>query len=590
MALTTFIQSKFMQMNRQVDPTDLAAGQYALCVNGRIRDGGVQPIKLPKEILGGELSGIKNLQGIYGVDTFLVVFGDGKAFYRNYSLSNSAFFQIAGFQMSPSAPTIYMQIVPASTVNGSRIPTAATNNTDVQINGPIQFTSASFNGTPAAAVCQDGIIQPYIIFPDGTARITQNYSQWTVDNREYVPIGTLMIFINNKLYIVIKDANGRYTLIASSVSGRPLDFMVNIKLSGEKEDNEVDGDAVTTAYSVDYTPITCLSVVGGAPSSNGQGTSFICSTLRTTYLIAPNYNLTLFGEPTYTNQVLFITGTLNQFSIADLLGDTAIIDYAGIRSFNAIMSTKFEGRNAPFSRTIQKVFSNIVQNVTAAYTWDNYGWFAVQTVYGPAVMIYDTIMGGWIAVDIYPSIAPIKQFADIKTSASAITMFFITADNRIFQWGQSATVATCSFYAGEFAAAANIPQPMLIGVNLGTDIKPYTANVVFVNVNASGTVNLQTFMDSQKVLDLNETVEQVSQPAEVPISLPFGNTNQDQVRHATFDLTSVAPGWKLGLLVTWNFDAMLLQVSTVVEIKTPAAPLKAQARSFVEMQEMFNRQ
>lgn len=591
MAISSFVQNSFQKINRQLDPSQLPSGSYALLVNGRVRNGAADPIPLPLQLTTPILSQLQNIQGIYGTDTFLFVFGDGKAFYRDYNTNAQDFTQVAGFNMSATAPTIYMQQVPASTVNYQRF--AGVN----QSSDVLPFASISLfttiNETPAALICQDGVTQPYAILPDGTARMLGTYQTWTQSVPEYVPVGTLMCFTNNKLYVLMEDSNGQDTLIASSVSGQPTNFVVNVK-----NDGSAGGDATTTAYALSYLPITCMTALGNTASANGQGSAFYVSTVRTSYLVSPNYNTLIFGEPTYTNQELFSAGALNQFAVCDLLGDAALIDYAGIRSYNAILTSKFEGQNQPFSATIQKLFgtqneNTIIQSVAAAYQWDNYGWFAVNTIYGPAILIYDTILQAWIGVDQYPGIGLIKQFADIKTTESTIEFFFITEDNKVFQWGIGDGVANTGLYVGDFSAATAANATTGIGTIassiIGNDIKAYYLNLSFINVVESGSVTVQVFVDGAIKSTFPKNLVQAIAEATATVQMfPFGNqNNQDQIRNITIDLAPIPLGWKVGFFLQWQFSASLLQAVFNAEIQAVASGIKNQASDFVATQALL---
>lgn len=581
MALIPFIQSSYTGMNRQVDPSNLATGLYALLVNARIRNGGPEPIGLPLD-LTTSLPSFKNIQGIYGFDNFLVVFGDGLAYTRNYDLSSVSFSPVPGFSMDPNVDFIYALEVPASTVNYVRIPTSSSG--VPQASGPITLT-ASYEGATACIICQDGINQPRLILPNGTSRVSQTFYQWSQNGvREYIPVGTVMLYVNNKVYCLVKDGSGNYTLIASSVSGRPCDFMVDIDTNGN-----AGAFPGYVAYSVSYTPLTCMSATGGSTSTNGQGTSFYVASQNFSYLVNPNYNITIFGEPTYTNQSLFTTGPNNNWSIIDLLGDTAIIDAGGIRSFNSILQTRFEGRSSPFSSLIQPFFgdvddvnSSIIQTTTAGIQFADYGFFAVRTIYGIAVCVYDTTFQSWVAIDIFPGLtSPIKQFADIKTTEGIRELFFITEDNHFYQYLAGAT-STAGFYAGDYTPIGN-----------GLDVKPIQVNPVFTRVVESGMVNLNVFMDSKLITTLSKSViadkgVNANSFNTYPLTLPFGTNNADLTRSPSFDLSKIEQGWKMGFWITWNFKAMLLLVQAAGDGKLIQNSLKQQARDYGELQTYLN--
>ncbi len=563
-----FTQDSFQKLNRRKDPSQLVQGEYALLVNGRVRNGGVEPVLLPKEITSLPVG---NLQGVYGYDKYLLAFVDGKAYVKDYTISSEIFFEVAGFNMSADAPTIYACAVPASTVNQRRIPTL--DDTDVVITSePVQLFEG-IAASPACILCQDGVTQPFVIFTNGTSRVTSAYTDWIDEtNREYVPIGKQMYYSpDGILYLVAQDSVGNYTLILHSVSGRPLDFMIIIDGDGDKL-SEADGNATNVAYSVDYAEITCMSGVG----ANDGG--FFVSTFKQSYLVLPDFTRTIYGEPKFRNQSVFTTGALNNNSIVDLLGDQALIDFTGIKSFNAILQTRFEGKNAPFSANIQPLFGDTIQSVTSAIEFDNYGLFAVTTKYGSAVLVWDGILPepSFVAIDLYQGISNIKQFANIKTLATR-ALFFITSDNRLYEAFVGDT-ATARIYLGEFTPSID-----------ASSLKPENLSVTFVDVIESGTVSATTFLDSSKQNTLLDEVDQQTVVTPALLSEPFGDTTIDRVRSADFDLNTIMSGWKVGFYISWNFKAKLIKCVFNAALINTVSSYKDQAREFVKLTEQLDR-
>src|SRR5256885_6847067 len=327
-----FHQRSFLGgMNLQVDPTRLQDSEYPLLINGRNRFDVINPIKKPVKALNLP-SG--NYQGIYAAGNFLIVFIDGKAYYRDVSTSQ-VFNQVPGINMSSMAEVIFAELVPASTLNFQRIPAIDTRNSAIKLTSPV-------TGTPQALLIQDGQSQPWVILSDGSTRPTKRYDDWdSVDltKREYVPIMRQMLWQDGILYGISPDRK----FIFRSVSGRPLDFMINIDKDGNKLPTEAEGGAMSVAHAVDFDDITALNRLN---TPNG---SFFVSTRKNSYIVTPNFNDQIFGEPTFDTQYLFGTGCLNNFSMIDILGDSALIYFPGVRSFNAILQTFNEGRNAPFS-------------------------------------------------------------------------------------------------------------------------------------------------------------------------------------------------------------------------------------------------
>ena len=63
------------------DDAKLQDGAYPFLSLGRTRFNNVRPVKLPTQIIKG-ISG-NNFQGLYGFDNYLLLFTDGKCFYKD---------------------------------------------------------------------------------------------------------------------------------------------------------------------------------------------------------------------------------------------------------------------------------------------------------------------------------------------------------------------------------------------------------------------------------------------------------------------------------------------------------------------------
>jgi len=344
-----------------------------------------------------------------------------------------------------------------------------------------------------------------------------------------------MAFAGGKLYV----SNGNK--IYHSVTGRPLDFVINVDNNGDK-----GGDADTTFHAVDFDDITALKRM------NADNSSLYVGTRKNSYSVTPNTNSLIFGEPTFNNTFLFNTGTLNNNSFIDLLGDFALIDNNSIRSFNAILNFKNEGANSPFSAIISPLFKSINQSVTAAITFDNFGLFAVETIYGPAILTYDTISKTWCGLDIYETLAgaSIKQFAEVKT-ATAHRLFFIADDNKLYEYLAGTTFATCKVYLGEWCS--NDPK---------VEQQASLLRLLYTEIKGSGSVTVSLFCDRKDVGSYSKALVQAVSSAGTP-TIPFGytNNNADNVRNLSFELSEKATqSWKTGFLVSWAFNASLSHV------------------------------
>jgi hypothetical protein len=544
------------------DATKLAKNEDYLIINGRCRYGNITPIKQPLQVEGIPQG---NFQGCYAAGNFLVVFINGFAYYKDYSAPNTSFQRVVDFSMSATAPVIYTALVPASTVNFARVPITPNKNDPINLVG-------TANASPQCLVVQDGLNQPWLIMSNGTSFVSQNYLQWTQAKREYVPIGRQMLYSNGILYVISADMNGRFTQINRSVSGRPLDFMVNITSTGDKLPAESDGGARSVSYRVDYDEITALSAV---TTTDG---SFLVTTNRNSYLVTPDFDSTLFGEPTFKNAYLFSTGAINNFSVVDILGDTALIDFTGIRSFNAVSAIRVEGRNSPFSAKLATLFSNIVQSTfNAAIAFDNYALFSMDTIFGPAVIIYDTLRSSFVGIDLFINLglddnnypARIKQYAETKTILGR-RLFFITTSNKLFEYYAGET-SECTLFTREFCT-----------LDPNIELKPTGAYCIFTDTRENGTVTLRLFVD--RILDYT-TTEEVDKNLDeiIPPTLvtpPFGIYTRDNVDNVDFNFVRSSQGWKYMLAISWDFLATLTTVKAVANDVKMESSLRTQIKNY----------
>jgi len=409
-------------MNSQLDTSKLDFGSgYYLGVNIRTRCNTAQSILAPLDITAGLPSG-GTIQGIYTFGTTLLVFKGGSAFVK---LNGTGMWnQLSSFAMSPTAPEIDCELVPASTVNFVR----ASNGTgSTQTTNSVVFTNP-INASPQCLIVMDGVSQPRIIFEDGTSRVTKTYAQWTSADPEYVPIGRYPLYSGGVLYCVGRDLSGNYTQIYRSVSGRPLDYIILLDELGNKIDPvaEAVGGAPALSYRVSYSPTTAMA------RSNTSPGAIIVSTALASFLVQPNYDSLIAAEPTFNNTFLFDVGAVSKTSIVDVLGDTTIVYKSGIRSFNGVQQTKFQGKNSPFSSPVNNFIARKEQTVTTGISYDDYAFYALATVFGPGVLVYDFLQQVFVSVDLYPNVGLIKQFAKVQTGTIE-RLYFYTTDNKVYQ-------------------------------------------------------------------------------------------------------------------------------------------------------------
>lgn len=404
-------------MNLLEDDTRLKANEYRLALNLRARYGKLLPVANGVEDVAAP-AGIK--QDIRTFGNFVILFVAGCCYYRHYAATG--WVKITGFKMSSTAPRFWTEVVPITTMPYLR----KTATTDIRGDVVWNIVAGATGGNVSGMVVQDNVNQPQFIYLDPntgypTYRVLQTYAEWTQtdDKREYVPIGNSMAWVDGVLYVASPD----FERIYRSVSGRPIDFVVNIDINGDK-----GGDAETTAYSVGVGGISCLRPM----SSNAL---FVAAS-NANFAVSKNMTpgaITEFGEYTFIRTFLFNAVCLSDRAIIDSLGDTRFIDVTGLRSFNAVQQLQNEGRNSAFSMMIQSVFQDMVQlpESSAAILYDNYEYYSVNTVFGPAIAVFDTINQCWTSFDTQQTNgALIKMFAKIELTIQRL--YAITTDNKIY--------------------------------------------------------------------------------------------------------------------------------------------------------------
>lgn len=537
-------------MRRNVDPSVLDDTEYVHGQNIRIRDGYIRPIKLPTDISSELPAGKK--QGIYGYGSILVVFNQGLAYGRDLSLSNSQFNLVNGFLMSDSVDRIYAQDVPASWLNVQR---KLDDETD--ITSGISFLS-EISGTPAAIVCQDGVSQPRLIFSVGNARPAKTSQEWenttdanAIDTREYVPIGKQMMYHpDGQLLIISPDGKELYR----SVSGRPLDFIVAVDVNGNKLPPLTSGkpEASRLSYNLDYTPLSAIFNVNSTPRRDLESSGFYVGTQLRSWLVFPSYQYTPFNEPTFNNQTLFSTGPLNQDSVIEISGDTAIITEAGPLTFNSILNTRTEGKNSPFYRKIAKLFEKITQTTTCVGRFDDYTLFSVNTIYGQGVLVYDNLHDVFPSLDIYPKVSGvIKQFAEIKVNGIK-KLYFITTGDQLFE---AFTGDTANWIVVTKEAASNAEVELI----------PRRFKISLANILEDGVLTVQEFVDRKAGTERTEEVEANAVLNTPPLTIPYGASTEDSVKGITFTLDIPLKGEQVGIMIKGDFDCELQRVQMIFE-------------------------
>lgn len=545
-------------MNLLVDDTRIQPNEYREAFNVRNRFDILDQLPLAIKLEGAPI-GPK--QGLYTFGDYLLLFVFGQAWYQFRGAQGWNLIQ--GFNMDKLVTRYYIETVPVSTSPYGRAGVVPSGGAVAQPNGGINLVNVSLAfGNPAGIIIQDGINQPQFIWVDVTGihcRVTQNFSQWTYDptgkndRREYVPIGTFMAWMDGVLFVLAPDG----ATLLRSCSGRPLDFVINVDLNGNK-----GGDASTTAYSVGTGGITCLKAL---PS----GGLFVSAAGVICYAVTFNRTPgapTMFGEPTFIRQVLFTAGCMSDRTIVDILGDTAFVDPEGLRSFNSVLQTQNEGRNSIFSLKIAKLFKGIIQDgsTTAAIIFDNYALFGVNTIYGYVIIAYDTLNKCFSSIDTQLGGVAVRQFAKIDTNVTQL--YCIGTDDNVYQ-----------LYAGTEFATSTIRFGSICSQNPKQELKPNEFRCILNGFKQDSVVTARAFVNNRVSGDvLSRTAEFVTpvNPYAVTPSLADVDT---QVTNFFFNFTSANQGWKVFFLLTWTGGGSITNVQTTVGDLTTINPLMAQA-------------
>jgi len=552
-------------------PYDITYNQYRIGRNIRTRFDVCTPVKAPAEDKFAP-AGLK--QAILTFGNFVILFVAGKGYWR-YKTQIS-WTQIVGFSMSATAPRYWTVVVPLYTTNYVRfaIPTDTGKPADAAAGIKKQEAGnvAGTLGNVSGLLVQDGINQPQFIYLDSNnvvqCRTTQTYSQWdftldgggtvlVTDNREYVPVGTFMEWFNGILFIVAPDS----TQIYRSVSGRPLDFVVNVAPNGTK-----GGDASTVAYSVGVSGITAIRAMPGNSLLVAAGGSACFSVTLNQTPNAP----TLFGEYTFNRALLFNSNCITERGIIDIsgplsqggsAGDSVFIDANGLRSFNAIEYLQNEGRNSVFSSVIQSLFNGVVQqnNLCAAINFDNYAIFSVNTVMGYVLVIYDTITGNYTAID-SDQIGnnAVKQFAAIQIDS--LNLYAITSDDRVIQVFGSIEALQGIIRLG--AVCTQDPKK---------EIKVTNVRAIFTNITQDFSITCSIFTNNR--LDGEITTKIACPPyTDGYTGESIGSDVGTQTNSIVFPFPNASQGWKCFPVITWTGGASLASVSISTQDATPMQP------------------
>jgi hypothetical protein len=604
-------------MNMLLDDTRIANNQYVIGFDLTNRRDKLSPVFASVQDLNCP-KGIIQEHTTFGL--YEIVFVSGNAWYKYYT--DQVWTPIPNFKMDGAAPRYWSCPIPISLTNTLRM-ASTTTITNGGGTGTYSSASAVINslivagaagGNLPGLLVQDNINQPQFIYLDPQsnlpiARTTQNFNQWaigftsndntivgpaagsedeTYDLREYVPIGNCMVWQNGILFIVSKD----FSTIYRSVSGRPLDFMVNVtNLLTVAATNFTPagtsavlnaywqfggGDATTTNYSVGVGGISCIRAIA-------TGGILVCASnanFSVTLNQTPNAP-TIFGEYTFIRTFLFNATCMSDRAVLDTVGDTRFIELTGIRSFNAVQQEENEGRNDPFSKTVQTAFGSddnpVLQSpsVSAAIFYNSYELYAVNTLFGYAIAKYDTVNNCWVSFDVQQTNGVgIKMLSKIELGI--LRCYAVTTDNKLYVIYSGPNTTTpyvrtlgiCStiLWAG---TPVKIAHPKL-------EVKMQKVRAVINSITKSADVIMNLFANNRQCvmgpLDKTVTYQPPTTSSTDKLKLPDVDT---MLANVLFSTPDVEQAWKYFMTFSWT-GGELIQFSTEMDEMTPMNPADSQ--------------
>ena len=595
--MSEYNQSSFVGgMNLLGDDSRLQPTQYRAGFDLTNRYDVLDPV-LVSQLDTNAPTGLKQELVTFG--SYVILFVAGYAYYRLYT--DIGWQKIDKFHMDEIAPRYWTAAIPIATTNYGRMSVPA--NVGNIVNGVVDITTqstvstnpvvktnsiaAAFAGNLPGLLVQDNINQPEFIFIDTngypTTRTIQKYSEWNVtydlnptsstygqlqvDQREYVPIGQCMSWVDGVLYIVSQDGNS----ILRSVSGRPLDFVINVDINGQK-----GGDANSTSYSVGVGGISCIR----ASTAGGILVTASSAIFQVTKNMTPSA-VTEFGEYTFIRTFLFNSTNLSDRTIIDTLGDTRFIDLTGVRSFNAVAQLQNEGKNSPFTSTIQAAFGSdttpIVQEsgYSAAILYNNYELYAMQTIFGPTICKYDTLNSCWTSFDLSQTHGSrVKIFSKIELTIQRL--YAITEDNELYTLYIGPGVTNAIFRTIGICSTMQYGGSNIKLANPKSQIKLDKTRVILNKITEDCNCDFIPYINNRLLEDSTVTkkitFEEAKPLSNNPTDLPDVNS---QLMNLLYTTTNAGQGWKVFGVFRWT-GGSFTQFAMELTDNTPDNPPNSQ--------------
>ena len=524
-------------MSSLFDSTKAPINQYRIGLNVRIRKNAIQGAFKP--VKHYSISG--NHQGIFAVDDKLVLVVNGIC-QRLVDQRSFSPMQML-YSLDPDVEYIYHQSVPTPTnffVGETFAPS------DINVGEPYSSVISTFN---EGVVLQDGINQPVLLHATLANRRLRTYKQWSFEQPEYVPVGKQMTSSGNKLFIVSSDGKSIY----QSVSGRQLDFVLNINPTT----GAARGDAATTNLAVSAAKTVALQ-----PAQSGGILTF---TKYKTYELYPVPEIQkYFGEIYLHPRDVFPVGAVNHLAFTYINGDSVFVSPQGIQEFNQVLQTQRVSNNNPLGAPIVDYLIRPI-TTTATATVNDYTLFAVQTVYGDGILVYDAQIQAFVSFDL---VGKVKEFAVFEDQGLP-RCFFITYAGEVYEMPlYTGDRSKFYIYFGDLNSGS--AQELL---------KPTQVHLQFTNVRAAGDVTLETYVDhkvrvrQQKTLASDRPSENLLEQS--PRSIPL--QGETEMLPLSFDVTKGVAGYGVGQLVACAADARLVSITHELDssLISTTVPVKA---------------
>lgn len=514
-------------MTGQYDPTKTDPTQYRVGLNCRVRknaiEGAYAPVRIP--------SPATTHQALFALDDKLILISGATMYQVRPDLGDVHI--IASTTLNPTADYIYHVNVPAPS------------NFIMKMGGATAEYNSAVSTMPECAVLQDGISQPYLLASNLSYRAAHTYVDWSFDFPEYVPVGKQMCFSGNKLYIV--SPNGRR--IYQSVSGRPLDCVINVDgTTGEKQ-----GDADTTYIAVAAAPATAISA--------NQGGGFLAFTYYGAYAGYIDAAVdSYFGEPYIQPAELFPVGAVGQYGFAYSNGQSVFVSPSGIQSFNQVAQQFRESNNTPFGAAIVDYIIRPITRVATAVA-DDYIFFGLKTIFGDGILVYDTRLSAFVSIDL---VGEVKEFAVLRTGGLD-RVFYITTANELYELPlYSGTRSTFSVALGHYSKQDG-----------GTQLRPCSSHVALTGIISDGSFSMRTYVDSALVNTSAQTVDREMASSNIldvdPLSIMFERGAQAMIVNGAYK--DMPYGYSVAFIATCSADARLTTFAGILQERTVDLPV-----------------